>query len=137
MKNQEYALVGDELLVCVLREFPENNVLFKSEEDLYSVFYKASLKSEFRNLFKNYHFNENGIMPYSKEFADGFDTMRRSNILNYLQFRGYQISGGIYFRFDRFIAKKLNNSQKKKIKDLSNYLKKELKKQHELETAFS
>ncbi len=129
MKNQEYVLIGDELLVCVLNKFPKNTFLFESEDDLHSAFYKASLKPEYRNLFKWYHFDEDGIMPHSKEIAEGLDTMVRSHILDYVQFKGYQISSGINFREGQFIVKKLDNTKKKKIKDLSSYLKKELKKQ--------
>ncbi|MBI2004482.1 hypothetical protein HYS72_03395 [Candidatus Pacearchaeota archaeon] len=128
MKSQEYILVGDELLVCVLNKFPKNPFLFESEDDLSLAFYKASLKSKYQNLFKNYPFDKNGVMPYSKKLGEGIDTLRKSHILNYVQFRGYQISRGIDFRFDKFIAGKLNDNQKKKIKNLSNYLKQELKK---------
>ena len=128
MITPPYSLVGDELLVSVLKEFPKNTAFFKSEEDLMLAFYEASLKPGYKTLLKNYPFDKNGAIPYSRDISEGLDTLITTGILNYLQFQGYLISKAADIRFEKFIAPKLNKSQKKKIKDLSDYLKKEFKK---------
>lgn len=126
---QPYDLKGDELLISVFHGFPKDTKLnFKDESNVMLAFYKASKNDRYSELFKNYHFDEDGIAPYSKEIADGMNILHQSSLMSKINpsFSYHSLSKGIDIRFDKYLAKKLSPQQKELLNKLSEELQKVL-----------
>lgn len=118
-----FVLIGDELLTAVFHYFPKN-VGKHFKESYMKAFYQTSKNPEFAELFQNYHFDEDGAFPYSKEFEEGMYNLTLSQLV--YQGAGintYQFSEGVSIRFEKYINPRLNENQRKLIKKLSDEIK--------------
>ena len=124
-------LVGDELLVAVLSEFPPDAKLNLDEAIITDAFYKVRLNGnqKYDELFANYSFDEDGVVPYSSEISEGLRNLRQTALVEKFNptFTYYQLSPGIKIRFQKFIAPRLTDKQIALIKSLSEDMKKELR----------
>ena len=127
--TRAYHPIGDELLVAVFNSFPKKRPLrFKDESYIMRAFYKASRKSKYSSLFRNYYFDNDGITPYSREIAEGINILHQTSMLGKMNpsFSSHIISIGVEIRYKRFIEPKLSESQKKILGELSKEIKSSL-----------
>ncbi|OGI70153.1 hypothetical protein A2824_01730 [Candidatus Nomurabacteria bacterium RIFCSPHIGHO2_01_FULL_42_16] len=115
--KKPYTLIGDELLVGVLKELPKGKTL-RFKKDTMLIFYEASKNPEYAELFKNYFFDEDGAIPYSKEISEGCFALEAACMLN-ITHLDFWISTGIEIRFNYHIKPKLNEEQIKLLQRLA------------------
>lgn len=132
MKKQPPSiLVSDELLIAVFKYFPKKNPLkVSSEQSIHLAFHQMSKKRKYTELFENYPFDNAGVVPHSSMIGEAIGALKQSHLLQKVDLHTSELwyfTGGINIRFEKFIAPRLNDSQKKLIQNLSEEIRKYFK----------
>ena len=107
---EQYTLIGDELLIVCFNSFPKNQLLSIDEDKVTDALYKMSSDIRFTELFSKYHFDTDGLFPFSKEVDDGFFALIASQLIAWVNHE-FIITKGLEFRFQKFIQPMLSQKQ--------------------------
>lgn len=127
MKTAEkYTLGGDELLIAVFHHFPKNKFLdIGSDTMIMLVLAKAERKDSYKEFFKAYPFDRDGLNPHCKELATGLEQLRAVGLVSRrsIDMGRYWFSAGIDIRFEKFIKPKLSPTEEKLLRELAGEVK--------------
>ena len=128
MNKDELTLYGDQLLVSVLAQFEGYSFKIRNESEIIKAFYDADRTGNFKQLFKNYTFDVDGVEIKSSVLEEAIDSLQQTRLLgrDNPDLKEYRIRFAVRIRYDKFIKDNINRDTENKIKELSSFVNKKL-----------